>query len=196
SVITKSALVARDADLLGALARDHAAHALCSITTLDPELARRLEPRAAAPARRLEAIAALHAAGVPVGVMVAPVIPGLNDEEIPRILAAAASAGASSAGWVMLRLAAPLDQIFTTWLAEHYPDRQARVLNRIRETRDGRISDTRFGRRMRGTGPYAEHLAALFAVSTRKHGLDRPLPALSSAAFRRPTLVGDQMRLL
>jgi len=196
AIITKSALVARDADLLGALARDQAAHAFCSITTLDPELARRLEPRAAAPARRLEAIAALHAAGVPVGVMVAPVIPGLNDEEIPRILAAAAAAGASSAGWVLLRLAAPLDQIFTTWLAEHYPDRQARVLNRIRETRDGRISDTQFGRRMRGTGPYAEQLAALFAVSTRKHGLGRPLPALSTAAFHRPTVVGDQMRLL
>ncbi len=196
AIITKSALVARDADLLGALARDQAAHVLCSITTLDPELARRLEPRAAAPARRLEAIAALHAAGVPVGVMVAPVIPGLNDEEIPRILAAAAGAGASSAGWVLLRLAAPLEQIFTTWLAEHYPDRQARVLNRIRETRDGRIEDTQFGRRMRGTGPYAEQLAALFAVSTRKHGLAHPLPPLSAAAFRRPTMVGDQMRLL
>ena len=196
AVITKSALVARDADLLGALAEHGAAHAMCSITTLDPELARRLEPRAATPDRRLEAMAALHAAGVPVGVMVAPVIPGLNDEEIPRILAAAASAGATAAGWVLLRLAAPLDQIFTAWLAEHYPDRRTRVLNRIRETRQGRISDSEFGRRMRGTGAYAEQLAALFAVATRKHSLDRPLPPLSAAAFRRPPAVGDQMRLL
>ena len=196
SVITKSALVARDADLLGALAEHEAAHVMCSITTLDPELARRLEPRAATPERRLEAIAALRSAGVPVGVMVAPVIPGLNDEEIPRILAAAARAGALTAGWVLLRLAPPLDQIFTAWLAEHYPDRQARVLHRIRETRDGRINDSQFGRRMRGTGAYAEQLAALFAIAVRKHGLDRPSSPLSIAAFRRPPAVGDQMRLL
>jgi DNA repair photolyase len=195
-VITKSALVARDADLLAVLAHEGAAHVMCSITTLDPELARRLEPRAAVPARRLETIAALARAGVPVGVMVAPVIPGLNDAEISAILAAAASAGATSASWTLLRLAAPLDGLFTTWLAEHYPDRQARVLHRIRETRDGRISDSEFGHRMRGTGPYAEQLAALFAVAARKHGLDRPLPELSIAAFRRPPAVGDQMRLL
>jgi DNA repair photolyase len=138
----------------------------------------------------------LTRAGVPVGVMVAPVIPGLNDAEIPRILAAAAEAGATSAGWVLLRLAPPLDRIFTDWLAVHYPDRQDRVLNRIRETRGGHISDSQFGRRMRGTGVYAEQLAALFAVAARKHGLDRPLSPLSVAAFRRPPAVGDQMRLL
>lgn len=196
SVITKSALVARDADLFAALAEHRAAHVLCSVTTLDGELARRLEPRAATPERRLEAIRILTRAGVPVGVMVAPVIPGLNDSEIPRILAAAAEAGASGAGWVLLRLAAPLDRLFDDWLATHYPDRRDRVLNRIRETRGGRISDSRFGRRMRGTGPYAEQLAALFAAAARKHGLDRPLPPLSVAAFRRPTSVGDQLRLL
>ncbi len=196
SVITKSALVARDADLFAELAADGAAHVLCSVTTLDGELARRLEPRAATPERRLDAIRTLTRAGVPVGVMVAPVIPGLNDSEIPRILAAAAEAGAIGAGWVLLRLAAPLDRIFDDWLATHYPDRRARVLNRIRETRGGRISDSRFGRRMRGTGPYAEQLAALFAVGARKHGLDRPLPPLSVTAFRRPTAVGDQLRLL
>lgn len=196
SVITKSALVARDSDLFAALAEHRAAHVLCSITTLDGELARRLEPRAATPERRLDAIRTLTRAGVPVGVMVAPVIPGLNDSEIPRILAAAAEAGASGAGWVLLRLAAPLDRLFDEWLATHYPDRRDRVLNRIRETRDGRISDSRFGRRMRGTGPYAEQLAALFAVAARKHGLDRPLPPLSVTAFRRPAAVGDQLRLL
>lgn len=196
SVITKSALVARDADLYAELAAHGAAHVLCSVTTLDAELARRLEPRAATPERRLDAIRTLTRAGVPVGVMVAPVIPGLNDSEIPRILAAAAEAGASGAGWVLLRLAAPLDRLFDEWLAAHYPDRRDRVLNRIRETRGGRISDSRFGRRMRGTGPYAEQLAALFAATARKHGLDRPLPPLSVTAFRRPTAVGDQLRLL
>ncbi|MCC6765525.1 MAG: PA0069 family radical SAM protein [Deltaproteobacteria bacterium] len=196
AVVTKSALVARDADLYAALAAHGAAHVLCSITTLDAELVRRLEPRAASPERRLDAIRALTAAGVPVGVMVAPVIPGLNDAEIPRILEAAAAAGARSAGWVLLRLATPLDELFTVWLAEHYPARRTRVLNRIRETREGRVSDARFGRRMRGTGVYAEQIATLFAVAARKHGLDRPLPPLSTAAFRRPPLVGDQMRLL
>lgn len=196
AVITKSALVARDADLYAALAAHSAAHVLCSITTLDPELARRLEPRAASPERRLDTVATLTKAGVPVAVMVAPVIPGLNDVEIPRILAAAARAGATSASWVLVRLAKPLDQLFDGWLAEHYPDRRSRVLNRIRETRDGRISDSQFGRRMRGTGPYAEQIAALFSVAARKHGLDRPLAPLSVAAFRRPPTVGDQMRLL
>jgi DNA repair photolyase len=196
SVITKSALVARDADLYAELAADDAAHVLCSITTLDPELARRLEPRAAHPERRLAAVRALTEAGVPVGIMVAPIIPGLNDAEIPAILAAAAAMGARSANWTLLRLAKPLDEIFTAWLATHYPDRQARVLNRIRETREGRISDSQFGRRMRGTGAYAEQIAALFAVAARKHGLDRGLPPLSAAAFRRPLQVGDQMRLL
>ncbi|MCC6846876.1 MAG: PA0069 family radical SAM protein [Deltaproteobacteria bacterium] len=195
-VVTKSALVARDADLFAALAEHDAARVRCSITTLDPELARRLEPRAASPQRRLDAMRALTAAGVPVGVMVAPVIPGLNDAEIPRILAAAAAAGARSAGWTLLRLARPLDELFTAWLAEHYPDRRARVLNRIRETRDGRLSDARFGRRMRGAGVYAEQIATLFALASRTHGLDRPLPPLSTTAFRRPPLVGEQMRLL
>src|SRR6185295_425302 len=140
SVITKSALVARDADLLASLAAVDAAHVHCSITTLDPELARRMEPRAATPERRLEAIAALAAAGVPVGVMVAPVIAGLNDAEIPRILDAAAAAGARDASWVLLRLAAPLDTLFDEWLGEHYPERRERVLHRIRETRAGRLS--------------------------------------------------------
>ena len=196
AAITKSALVARDADLYGELARHGAAHVFVSLTTLDADLARRLEPRAAQPERRLEAIARLTAAGVPVGVMVAPVIPGLTDAEIPRLLAAAADAGARSAGWVLLRLPTPVDQLFDAWLAEHYPERRARVLGHIRETRAGRLTDTRFGRRMRGQGPYAEQLAALFAVAARKHGLDGRLPPLSIAAFRRPVVPGDQLRLL
>jgi DNA repair photolyase len=196
SAITKSALVARDADLFAELARHGAAHVLFSVTTLDPELARRMEPRAARPERRLEAMAALAAAGVPVGVMIGPVIPGLNDAEIPRILAAAAAAGAQSASWVMLRLAKPLDELFDGWLARHYPARRERVLGRIREVRGGGLNDPRFFERQRGRGEYAEQIAALFAVSARKHGLDGRLPPLSTAAFRRPAGPGEQLTLL
>jgi len=195
-VITKSALVARDADVLGALAAHGAAHVRLSITTLDAELARRMEPRAAAPARRLHAIERLAASGVPVAVMIGPVIPGLNDAEIPRILQAAASAGAQSASWVMLRLAAPLDELFTHWLGRHYPERRDKVLHRIRETRAGRLSDSTFGKRMRGEGEYARQIAALFDASARKHGLADPLPPLETAAFRRPVQRGEQLSLL
>jgi DNA repair photolyase len=195
AVVTKSALVARDADLYAALAADGAAQVLVSLTTLDAELAARMEPRAARPERRLAAIAALAAAGVPVGVLVAPVIPGLNDAEIPRLLEAAARAGARSAGWVLLRLAKPLDTLFDAWLARHYPARRARILGRIRETRAGRLSDTQFGRRMRGQGPYAGQIAALFAVAARRVGLGASLPALRSGAFRRPARPGEQLGL-
>jgi DNA repair photolyase len=195
-VITKSALVARDADVLAELARHGAARVMCSVTTLDPDLARRMEPRAAQPERRIEAIAALHRAGVPVGVMIGPVIPGLNDAEIPRILAAAAAAGADCASWVLLRLPRPLDTLFEHWLEEHYPDRRARVLHRIRETRSGRISDSRFGHRGRGEGEYAGQIAALFHAAVKKQHLDRPVPTLSAAAFRRPPAAGDQLSLL
>jgi DNA repair photolyase len=195
-VVTKSALVARDADLLAELARVGAVHVMVSVTTLDAALARRLEPRAARPERRLEAIAALATAGVPVGVLVAPVVPGLTDAEIPRILETARQAGAQSAGWVLLRLPKPVDDLFERWLAEHYPERRQRVLNRIRETRAGRLSDAAFGRRMRGQGEYAKQIAALFQAAAHKHGLDAPLPALSTAAFRRRPAPGEQLPLL
>jgi len=194
--ITKSALVARDADLFGALARHGAAHVLVSVTTLDAGLARRMEPRAARPERRLDAIRALAAAGVPVGVMIGPVIPGLTDAEIPRILEAAARAGATSASWVLLRLPPPVDALFADWLERHYPERKARVLNHVRAVRAGRLSDSTFGRRQRGQGEYAKQIAALFAAASRKYGLDRPLPGLSAAAFRRPPQPGDQLTLL
>jgi DNA repair photolyase len=196
SAITKSSLVARDAELFAELARDGAAHVLFSVTSLDPELARRMEPRAARPDRRLEAMSTLARAGVPVGVMIGPVIPGLNDAEIPRILEAAARAGAQSGSWVLVRLAKPLDELFDAWLAEHYPERRERVLARIRDTRGGRISDPRFFHRQRGSGEYAEQIAALFEVAARKHGLDRRLPPLETAAFRRPLRGGDQLRLI
>ncbi len=196
STITKSTLVTRDADLFAELARDGAAHVFLSVTTLDPELARRMEPRAARPERRLEAMATLARAGVPVGVMIGPVIPGLNDAEIPRILEAAARAGAQSASWVLLRLPKPVDELFARWLEEYYPERRARVLGRIRDTRGGRLSDSTFGRRQRGAGEYAEQIAALFTAAAKKHGLDARLPPLSADAFRRPARAGEQLRLI
>jgi len=194
-IVTKSALVARDVDLLSALAVHRAASVCVSITTLRGNLARRMEPRAAQPERRLDAIRQLAAAGVPVGVMVAPVVPGLTDEEIPRILEAAAAAGARSASWVLLRLPKPVDELFTGWLAEHFPERRERVLGRIRECRAGSLSDARFGRRMRGTGVYAEQISALFRTAAKRNGLDRPLPSLNTGAFRRPAQTGEQLRL-
>ena len=136
-----------------------------------------MEPRAAQPGKRLEAIAALASAGVPVAVLIGPVIPGLNDAEIPRILAAAAKAGATSASWVLLRLPRPIDALFIRWLEDHLPERRDRVLHRIEDTRDGRISDSAFGRRKRGQGEYAAQIAALFAAAARKHGLDTPAAA-------------------
>ncbi|HEY8022600.1 MAG TPA: PA0069 family radical SAM protein [Thermoanaerobaculia bacterium] len=195
AVITKNALVRRDADLLGDLARQGAAAVSLSITSLDPELQRRMEPRTSPPAKRLEAIAALVAAGIPVSVMVAPVVPGLTDHEIPAILAAAARAGARSAGFVPLRLPGAVAGLFEGWLAEHYPDRRQKVLARIRELRGGRLNDPRFGSRMRGEGIFAEQIAALFHTAAHRHGLDGGFPPLSTAAFRRPTLPGAQLQL-
>jgi DNA repair photolyase len=130
-------------------------------------------------------VAALAAAGVPVGAMIAPVIPGLNDHEIPAILERAAAAGARAASWVMVRLASPLDQLFSDWLEKQFPDRAARVLGRIRECRSGKLNDSRFRIRQRGVGAYAEQIRDLFDLAARRRGLDRPLPPLNAAAFRR-----------
>lgn len=194
-IITKSALVCRDADLLAPLAEVGAAQVHISLTSLDPGLAGKLEPRASTPTRRLQAIRDLSSAGIPVGVMTAPMIPGLNDHEIPKLLEAAADAGAVSAGWTLLRLAPPLDALFDRWLEQHYPDRRRRVLHRIRECREGNITDPRFGHRMRGQGTYAKQIAALFDSAARIHGLDTPLPSPSAASFRRPPQPGDQLTL-
>jgi DNA repair photolyase len=195
SVITKSALVTRDVDVLQQLAAHGAVSVSLSITSLDAELARRMEPRAATPERRLEALAALAAAGIRTNVMVAPVIPGLNDHEIPAILERVAAAGAQSAAWTMVRLASPLDQLFADWLERCFPDRCVRVLSRIRECRAGKLSDSRFHVRQRGQGSYAQQIRDLFALAARRRGLDRPLPPLNSAAFRRPAQSGDQLTL-
>jgi DNA repair photolyase len=186
AIVTKSRLVTRDLDLLGELASWRAAAVNLSITSLDPRLQQRMEPRASAPQQRLAAIEALARAGVPVGVMVAPIIPGLNDHEVPRILQAAADAGACSAAHIVLRLPHGLKDLFGAWLSRHYPERRNKVLNRVREVRGGRLNDARFGTRMRGQGLYAEQVRALFHSAARRAGLDSPPPPLSTAAFRRP----------
>lgn len=186
AIVTKSALVARDADLLGELARHGAASVAISVTSLDPALQRRLEPRASRPDRRLAAMRALADAGVPVSVMTAPVIPGLNDAEIPKILRAAAEHGATRAGYVMLRLPFGVKALFADWLTRHYPERREKVLHRIAEMRSGTLNDARFGSRLRGEGLYAEQIAAWFQLETRRHGLAKGWPALSTAAFRVP----------
>ncbi len=193
-IVTKSRLVERDADVLQELARHQAVSAALSITTLDPELARVLEPRAAQPRARLAAIEALARAGVPVGVNVAPVIPGLNDHEIPAIVAAAAGAGARWAAWILVRLPHGVEQLFERWLEDHRPERKGKVLARIRDTRGGALSDPRFGSRMRGEGLYAAQIRDLVELARRRAGMPQRGPELSCGAFRRPG--GTQLPLL
>jgi DNA repair photolyase len=192
-IITKNQLVTRDLDLLGELARHEAALVILSITSLDRELSRTLEPRASQPFSRLEALGALRQAGIPAGVLLAPLIPGLTDHEVPSILAAAAERGALFAGYTLVRLPLAVGPLFEQWLERHYPDKKERVLNRIRSLRDGKLNEARFGERMRGKGPLAEAIEQLFDLACRKAGIGRRGPNLSTAAFRRPA--GEQ-RLL
>lgn len=192
TVLTKNYLVSRDTDLLAQLARYDAASVAVSITTLDVDLARKLEPRASHPQRRLEAIAALSSAEVPVGVLIAPVIPGLNDHEIPAILEAAAVAGARFAGYIVLRLPGGVVDLFGEWLSTHYPERRDKVLHRIQDMRGGRLHDGRFVKRMRGEGIFAKQVGDLFHLVRRQHGLARRGTKHSTAAFRRPN---EQMSL-
>ncbi|MGC8476921.1 MAG: PA0069 family radical SAM protein [Acetobacteraceae bacterium] len=191
TIVTKSAGVLRDLDILTRLAERRLVRVAISVTTLDPALARRMEPRAATPARRLAAIAALAEAGVPAAVMAAPMIPGLNDAEMERILEAAAGAGATSAAWVLLRLPNELAQMFTDWLNEHMPDRARRVLALVRETRGGTLSDPRFHSRMTGAGPYAGLLAQRFARAARRLGLADARAPLDASAFAVPAVGGE-----
>jgi DNA repair photolyase len=186
SVVTKNKLVVRDLDLLSDLARDGAAAVFLSVTTLDAGLARRLEPRTSPPARRLEAVGPLAGAGVPVGVMVAPVIPGLNDHEIPAILAAAARAGARHAAYVPLRLPLAVAPLFEDWLDRHEPGRKEKVLGRLRSLRGGKLNDARFGARMSGSGTFAAMIDTVFRATCVREGLNRAALVLSTAAFRRP----------
>lgn len=191
SLITKSRLITRDLDLLSAMAMRRQVSVAVSLTTLDPELARRLEPRAALPAARLDTIRQLADAGIPVGVMTAPILPGLNDHEIPALLSAAREAGASYAGWVLLRLPHAVKALFTDWLERHYPDRKQKVLNAIRDTRDGQLSDARFGSRMRGAGPAAERLDQFFRVARDRAGFRDWHEPLDCSRFRPPQLAAQ-----
>jgi len=185
-LITKNALIIRDLDLLAELARWRCASVCITLTTLDTALAGALEPRAARPVHRLRAIRALAAAGVPVGVMIAPVIPGLTDHEIPALLAAAAEAGATFAGKILLRLPHTVKDVFLDWLDVHAPGKKARVIDRIRDIRGGELNVADWGKRFRGEGVFAEQIHNLFHLSARRAGLDRPFPELGTAHFRRP----------
>ena len=186
SIITKNHLVARDIDILADMARDNAACVVLSVTTLDKELQRTMEPRASTAEMRLDAVRALADAGVPVGVMVAPIIAGLTDHEIPSILNAAAEAGAQFAGYTVLRLPLGVAPLFEQWLDQHVPTRKEKVLNRIREMRDGRLNDSRFKYRMKGEGIFAEQIGALFKMARKKARIGAEYPQLSIQAFRRP----------
>ena len=185
-IVTKNHLVTRDIDLLSELARHGAAAVTVSLTTLDDDLRRVMEPRTSQPARRLVAIKALADASIPVGVMTAPVIPGLTDHELPDLLSAAAGAGATFAGFVPVRLPGAVRPLFENWLSRHFPDRKEKVLSRIRSMRSGNLNDPRFGSRMKGQGLFADHIAQLFGIGCRRAGIERGrFPKLSTAAFRR-----------
>jgi DNA repair photolyase len=185
-IVTKSALVCRDLDLLAPMAQDGLANVYLSITTLDARIARTLEPRASSPRRRLEAVRALAAAGVPVGVMVAPIIPGLTDPEIEAILEEAAAAGASTAGWVLLRLPYEVKDLFAAWLEAHFPLRARHVLSLVRQCRGGLLNDPEFGSRMRGQGVFADLVARRFRQAARYLGLDRRQLPQRTDLFRPP----------
>jgi DNA repair photolyase len=187
TLITKNALILRDLDLLSALARRNLVRVALSVTTLDEDLRRRMEPRTSTAARRLEAVSRLAAAGVPVGVMMGPVIPGLTDSEIPIVVAAAAEAGASWVGYNMVHFPYGTAELFLDWLDREYPQARSRVESRIREVRGGQLSDSRFGSRMTGEGPYAESIAALFASASRRAGLPKMQHRLDVSRFRVPT---------
>lgn len=190
AIVTKNHLVTRDIDLLSELAGHNASAVNVSVTTLDPTLTPRLEPRASLPQHRLAAIRELSAAGIPVNVMVAPVIPGITDHEIPAIVAAAVQAGARGAGCLPVRLPFAVKDLFVEWLERHFPERKEKVLGRIRDMRGGKLNDPNFGTRMRGQGVFAEQIHNLFAVACRKAGLGATRPELSTASFRVPRAPG------
>lgn len=195
TIITKNALIQRDLDILGPMAALGLVHVFVSVTTLDAELARRMEPRTATPAARLRTVRALAATGVPVGVMIAPVIPGLNDTEIPAVLEQVAAAGARRANFTILRLPLSVEPVFCEWITRVVPDRAERVLESVRRMRGGRLNSSEFGQRMCGEGNVAEQITQMFKVFAARHGLDEPLPALDSSQFRRPLSDPRQRRL-
>ena len=194
-IVTKSALVARDIDILARMAERKLVKVALSVTTLDPALARAMEPRAATPARRLETLRLLSQAGIPTSVMVAPVIPALNDMEMERILDAAQAAGVKEAGYVLLRLPLEVRDLFREWLMANYPDRYRHVFTLIRDMRGGRDYDSQWGTRMKGTGPMAWMIGRRFEIACEKLGLNKRRSRLTTDHFARPKRNGDQLSL-
>ncbi len=195
-IVTKSALVLRDADILSRMAKDGLAKVALSVTTLDRRLARSMEPRASTPTKRLEALRGLHAAGVPTAVMVAPIIPALNDHEIEGILEAASAAGVAEAGYVMLRLPLEIGQLFREWLATDYPERASRVMKLVQEMHDGRDYRSAFGLRQKGSGPYAGQVAMRFRLALKRLGLNEHRERLRTDLFRKPGAKNGQLSLI
>lgn len=194
-IVTKNALVVRDLDLLSEMAARKLAHVSLSITTLDAELARVMEPRTSIPAARLRAIRELSQAGVPVNVMVAPIIPGLNESEIPRILEAAHEEGAVSASYILLRLPLTVEPVFLEWLKRTQPDKHDLVESRVRQTRNGALYNSDYSQRMKGQGIIADQIGQMFKLFRKKHGLDQPLPKLRTDLFRPPATAKGQRTL-
>ena len=195
-IVTKSALVMRDIDILSRMAEKGLAKVALSVTTLDRKLARAMEPRAATPPRRLETIRALSEAGIPTSVMIGPVIPGINDSEIERILDSATAAGASEAGYVILRLPLEVSSIFKDWLLQHYPDRYRHVMSLVRSMRDGKDYDAEWGKRMKGSGPYAWQIGRRFELAAKRLGLNTQRMKLRADLFTPPARRGEQLSLL
>ncbi len=195
SIVTKSALIVRDLDILGPMAGEGLTKVFLSITTLDRRLARIMEPRAATPDKRLHALGELAKAGVPCGVMTAPMIPALNDAEMEDILAAAASAGATEAGYTLLRLPLEIKDLFREWLESELPDRAKHVMTLIRSMRGGKDYDAEWGKRMTGTGPYAELMSQRFKLAVGRFGLNKQRAQLDCTRFRPPPRAGDQLGL-
>ncbi len=195
AIVTKSTLVARDIDILAPMAARGLAKVALSVTTLDPKIARAMEPRAPTPERRLETIERLAEAGVPVGVMVAPVVPGVTDHEMERILTRAHARGARSAGYIMLRLPLETRDLFAEWLVEHFPGKARRALSLVRDTREGRLYDATFGKRMTGSGPYAWMIARRFEIACQKIGFPKTRRKLRADLFVPPEGGGRQLSL-
>jgi DNA repair photolyase len=195
-IVTKSALILRDLDILAPMAEAGLAKAALSVTTLDRALAREMEPRASTPPKRLEAIKRLNAAGVPAGVMFAPIIPALNDDELEHVLEAAKEAGARSAGYVLLRLPLEIKDLFREWLEANEPGRAKHVMSLIRSMRGGKDYDSQWNTRMRGTGPYADMISKRFHMAVKRLGFNKDARPLDVSHFKRPAQVGDQLSLL
>jgi len=195
TIVTKSALVVRDLDLLTELAKHKLVHVALSVTTLDRKLSRQLEPRASTPSKRLEAVELLSQSGIPTMVMAAPMIPAINDAELEKIIDAAAAQGAIAAGMIMLRLPGEVRNIFREWLLRYYPDKLRHVLNLVRSVRNGNDNDPRFGSRMKGDGPYAFALQRRFELALNRNGLKKRLPHLRTDLFTPPKKVEDQLSL-